>query len=176
MPDIEKVSQDVKYEGRIGTVRVDTFRHDDGEEVQREIVAHPGAVAMLAVDDEHVWLVRQPREVVGEWTLEVPAGKLDHDGEDRLETARRELAEEIGKAAGRWEHVTWFYTSPGFTDERVDVYLATELSDASSEAEEDERIEIAPWPLDRLDEAIAECRDAKSLIALLELDRRRRRR
>ncbi|HZT52841.1 MAG TPA: hypothetical protein VE995_00500, partial [Gaiellaceae bacterium] len=89
MPDIEKLSEDVKYEGRIGTVRIDTFRHDDGDEVTREVVAHPGAVGMLAVDDEHVWLVRQPREVVGEWTLEVPAGKLDHPGEQRLETAKR---------------------------------------------------------------------------------------
>ncbi len=169
----EKTGEEVKFEGHIGTVRVDTFRHEDGEEVTREVVAHPGAVGILAIDDLHLWLVRQPREVVGEVTLEIPAGKLDHPGEPPEETAKRELAEEIGKAAGRWELLTWFYTSPGFTDERVEIYLAEELSDAEAESEEEERIEIVPWPLSDLDGALAECRDAKSIIALQALARRR---
>ena len=172
--NFEKTAESVKYEGFIGTVRVDTYRHADGEEVTREVVAHPGAVAMLALDDLHVWLVKQQREVVGEITLEVPAGKLDHPGEALEETARRELAEEIGKAAEHWEELTWFYTSPGFTDEKVTVFLAQGLSDASAESEEDERIEIVPWPLSDLGAAIAQCRDAKSLIALQALAARRR--
>jgi 8-oxo-dGTP pyrophosphatase MutT (NUDIX family) len=169
-----KLSEDVKYEGHIGTVRVDSFRHADGEEVTREVVAHPGAVGILAVDDLHVWLVRQPREVVGEWTLEVPAGKLDHEGEAPEETAKRELAEEIGKAAESWQELTWFYTSPGFTDERVTIYLAEGLSDASAESDEEERIEIVPWPVSDLRGAIEQCRDAKSVIALQLLAARRR--
>ena len=112
-------------------MRVERFRHDDGEEVEREVVGHPGAVAIVAHDDEHVWLVRQPREAAGEQALlEMPAGKLDVAGEPALETARRELAEEIGKAAADWRELVSFYTSPGFTDERVDVYPATGLSDA----------------------------------------------
>lgn len=172
--NFEKTDESVKYEGFIGTVRVDTFRHADGAEVTREVVAHPGAVGILALDDLHVWLVKQPREVVGEITLEIPAGKLDRPGEVLEETARRELAEEIGKAAARWEEVTWFYTSPGFTDERVTIFLAEDLSDATAEAEEEERIEIVPWPLSDLDAAIAQCRDAKSLIALQVLAARRR--
>jgi 8-oxo-dGTP pyrophosphatase MutT (NUDIX family) len=172
--NFEKIAESVKYEGFIGTVRVDTFRHADGEQVTREVVVHPGAVAMLALDDLHVWLVKQPREVVGEITLEVPAGKLDHAGEPPEQTAKRELAEEIGKAADRWEELTWFYTSPGFTDERVTVFLAEGLSDASAEAEEEERIEIVPWPLSDLASAIAQCRDAKSIIALQALAARRR--
>lgn len=174
MSPFEKTGEEVKWEGRIARVRVDSFRHEDGEEVTREVIGHPGAVAIVAHDEEHVWLVRQPREAVGEdGLLELPAGKLDVEGEPPLQSAQRELAEEIGKAAATWERLTSFYTSPGFTDEEVEVYLATGLSDAGpAEAEEDERIEIVPWPLARLDEAIDDCRDSKSLIGLLWLHRR----
>src|SRR5687767_5098799 len=88
------------WEGHMGSLRVGTFRHEDGGEVQREIFAHPGAVAVVVHDGERLYLVRQPREPVGvPDLLELPAGKLDEDGESPLETARRELAEEIGKAA-----------------------------------------------------------------------------
>jgi 8-oxo-dGTP pyrophosphatase MutT (NUDIX family) len=168
--EFERLGGEVVYEGKIATVEVGRFRHADGEEVEREVVRHPGAVAMVAHDDEHVWLVRQPREATGQPDLlELPAGKLDDDSEDALATAQRELAEEIGKSAASWRELTSFYTSPGFTDERVVVYLATGLSDAGAEAAEDERIDVVPWPLDRLDEAIEECEDSKSLIGLLWL-------
>jgi 8-oxo-dGTP pyrophosphatase MutT (NUDIX family) len=171
---MEKLGAEVKYEGKLGQVRIETWRHEDGEEVQREVVGHPGAVGIVAVDEENVWLVRQPREPVADPALlEIPAGKLDVEGEPPLETAKRELAEEIGKAAERWEPLHWFYTSPGFADERVELFLATGLSDASAEADENERIEIVPWPLARLDEAIEQSRDAKSLIGLLLLRARR---
>ncbi len=174
MSPFAKTGEEVKWEGKIARVRVDSFRHEDGEEVTREVIGHPGAVAIVAHDEEHVWLVRQPREAVGEdGLLELPAGKLDIEGEPPLESAQRELAEEIGKAAETWERLTSFYTSPGFTDEEVEVYLATGLSDAGpAEVGEDERIEVVPWPLARLDEAIDDCRDSKSLIGLLWLRRR----
>ena len=123
-----------------------------------------------------MWLTRQPREAIGQSaSLEIPAGKLDVEGEGPLATAKRELAEEIGKRADRWEEVLAFYTSPGFTDERVWLFLAPDLADddTDAEAEEDERIEIVPWPLSNLDDAIAECEDSKSLIALLWLKTRR---
>jgi ADP-ribose pyrophosphatase len=96
------------------------------------------------------------------------------EGESPLETAKRELGEEIGKQAGGWEEIMAYYSSPGFTDERVWLYFATDLSDADDpgEAEEDERIEIVPWPLERLNSAIEQCEDAKSLIGLLWLARR----
>jgi 8-oxo-dGTP pyrophosphatase MutT (NUDIX family) len=164
----ERIGGETVWEGKIATVRVDRFRYDDGEEADREIVAHPGAVAVVAHDGERLYLVRQPREAVDEQSLlELPAGKLDEEGEDVLTTARRELAEEIGKAADRWEHLTTFYTSPGFAAEEVHLYLATELRDEKGESEEEERIEIVDVPLERLDEAIAECRDSKSLVGLL---------
>ena len=172
----EPLGGEVKFEGKIATVSLERYRHDDGEEVTREKVSHPGAVGIVAVDERHVWLTRQPREVVGQGaSLEIPAGKLDVAGEPPLETAKRELAEEIGKSAADWREIMAFFTSPGFSDERVWLYLAEDLSDAeAAEAEENERIEIVPWPLDQLDQAIAECEDSKSLIALLWLARRGR--
>lgn len=173
----EQVGSETVWSGHIGTIRVERYRHADGEEVTRENVAHPGAVAIVPIDREYVWLIRQPREIVGERALlEIPAGKLDRDGEDPLEAAERELAEEIGKAAGRYELLKTIYTSPGFTDERIEIYLATELRDVERPpVEEDERIEVVAWPLKRLDDAIAACSDAKSLVGLLLLRGRGRR-
>jgi 8-oxo-dGTP pyrophosphatase MutT (NUDIX family) len=173
-PRFDPLGGETKYEGKIATVTVERYRYDDGEEVTREKVSHPGAVGIIAVDEEYVWLTRQPREVVGESaSLEIPAGKLDVLGEQPLETAKRELAEEIGRQADRWEEIMWFYTSPGFSDERIWLYLASDLSEApEAQADELERIEVVPWSLKRLDDAIAECEDSKSLIALLWLARR----
>jgi 8-oxo-dGTP pyrophosphatase MutT (NUDIX family) len=165
---MERIDSRVIYEGRIARMRIDRFRYPDGSVAEREVVGHPGAVAVVAHDDRHLFLVRQPREAVAEeGLLELPAGKLDVPGEAPLECARRELAEEAGKAASRWRELKRFYTSPGFAEEEVIVYLATELEDASVDADEEERLETVPWPLEELDAAIAECRDSKSLIGLL---------
>jgi 8-oxo-dGTP pyrophosphatase MutT (NUDIX family) len=163
-----RTAADEVYAGRIFSVWRETFRYADGQEAERELVRHTGAVGMVAYDDEAVWLVRQPREAVGAGELlEIPAGRLDQPGEDPLAAAQRELAEEIGKAADNWELAREFFTSPGFTDERFYLYLADGLRDHRLEAEENERIEIVEVPLDRLDDAIAECEDAKSLVGLL---------
>ena len=170
---MEKIGSETVWKGRIATVRVDRFRYDDGEEAEREIVAHPGAVGVVAHDGERLYLVRQPREPVDEQALlELPAGKLDR-GEDVRATAERELAEEIGKGARSWRYMTRFYSSPGFADEEIHLYLATDLYDREAEAEENERIEIVELPLERLDEAIRDSRDSKTLIGLLwlKLDR-----
>jgi ADP-ribose diphosphatase len=170
----ERVGGETKYEGNIFTVVEETFRHEDGEDATREIVRHKGAVGVVAHDDERIYLVRQPREAIGvPDLLEIPAGKLDVDGEEALAAARRELAEEIGKAAEHWELLHSFYTSAGFTDEQCIVYLATGLSDAEAEVDEHERIDIETRPLAELDALIDEVRDAKTLIGLLELRRRR---
>ncbi len=172
----ERVGSETAWTGRILSVREDRFRHADGEVVTREIVGHPGAVGIVAHDGEHVWLVRQPREaVLDPALLEIPAGKRDVADEPPLETAKRELAEEIGKAAATWQHLKGFWSSPGFIEERMELYLATGLSDVEQpDSGEDERIEIVPWPLARLDEAIDACEDAKSLIGLLLLRDSRR--
>jgi 8-oxo-dGTP pyrophosphatase MutT (NUDIX family) len=167
---VERIGSKTVYEGKIARVRIDEFRYPDGSTSEREVVGHPGAVAMIAIDRRHLHLVRQPREAVGETALlELPAGKLDVEGEEPLECAKRELAEEIGKAASEWRELKRFYTSPGFAAEQVILYLATGLQDVEVSPGEEERLEIVPWALDELDAAIDECRDSKSLIGMLLL-------
>ena len=169
----EALGGETVYHGRLVDVRIERFRHADGGEVTREIVRHRGAVGIVAHDAEHVWLVRQPREAVDEPALlEIPAGRLDVDGERPLAAAQRELAEEIGRGARSWEPIVAYYTSAGFTDERVHLFCASDLYEEHADSGEDERIEIVPWPLDDLQAAIDACRDAKTLIGLLWLARR----
>jgi ADP-ribose pyrophosphatase len=168
----EKTESQTIHEGSFFTVRRDTFRHEDGEEVSRDIVSHPGAVGIVVLDGDAVWFVRQPREALGSPDfLEIPAGKLDEEGEEPLDTAKRELAEEIGKQAETWEPLGSFYTSPGFTDEQVHLFLATGISDVDErpQLEHDERIDVEVRPLTDLDEILAETQDSKTLIALYRL-------
>jgi ADP-ribose pyrophosphatase len=168
----ERTSSETVFEGGFFSVRKDVFRHEDGEEATREIVAHTGAVGVVVLDGDRLWFVRQPREAVGSPDLlEIPAGKLDEDGEDPLETARRELAEEIGKQAAEWESLGSFFTSPGFTDEEVHLFLATEISDVEErpEVEEDERIDVEVRPLAELDALIETSQDSKTIIGLARL-------
>ncbi|UGS37094.1 NUDIX hydrolase [Capillimicrobium parvum] len=162
------------WEGKVVSVDEVAFRFvEDGAVVEREIVRHPGAVATIPLEDDHVWLVVQPRQAVGEADmLEIPAGKLDVEGESPEANAQRELAEEVGKRAERFEHLKSFYTSCGVMDEEIHIYLATGLSDAGADADEEERIEVVAWPLDRLDDAIARSKDSKTLIGLLLLKER----
>jgi ADP-ribose pyrophosphatase len=163
----ERLEARTVFEGAVVDVREGRFRHEDGEEVTRQWVAHPGSVGIVAHDGEHVWLVRQPREAAGEPDLlELPAGKLDEEGESPLECAVRELAEEIGKAASDWEHLTTYFTSAGFTDEQCHIYLATDLSDQPGHSIAGERIDVEPHALSDLDATIASCRDAKTIIGL----------
>jgi 8-oxo-dGTP pyrophosphatase MutT (NUDIX family) len=167
---MERIGGEVVWEGRIAKVRVDRFRYDDGEEAEREVVEHPGAVGIVAHDGERLYLVKQPREAVNEPALlELPAGKLDEEGESPLDTAQRELAEEIGKGARTWQHLTSFYTSPGFADEECHVFMATDLYAEQAETNENERIEIVEVPLTDLDSVIRDCRDSKKLVGLLWL-------
>src|SRR5688500_12537548 len=127
----ERIGSEEVWRGRVVAVRHDTFRYADGGEATREIVVHPGAVSVVPFDGERFWLVTQPREPVGEPALlELPAGKLDVEGEEPVAAARRELAEEIGMGASHWEHLVSFYNSPGILAEEHHVYLATDLYEA----------------------------------------------
>jgi 8-oxo-dGTP pyrophosphatase MutT (NUDIX family) len=171
----ERVEAQVVYEARVATIMRGTFRHEDGEAVEREWAEMSGAVGIVAHDGDRLWLVRQPREATGEPDLlELPAGRLDQEGETPLDTAKRELAEEIGKAAASWEHLTTFYTTPGFTNEQCHLFLATDLRNEPGHEIEGERIEIEVHPLSELDELIATSRDSKTLIGLLLLRERLR--
>ena len=170
----DRIDTQTIFDGKFFGVERGTFRHEDGEIAERELVTHPGAVGVVVLDGDRLWLVRQPREAVGvPDLLEIVAGKLDEVGEDPLATAKRELAEEIGKAASRWERITSYVSSAGMSDEVVHLFHATGLSDRDAASDENERIEIVRWPLDDLDGALAATCDAKTIIGLqwLQLDR-----
>jgi ADP-ribose pyrophosphatase len=176
--EFERIGSETLFDGKFIAVRRDTFRHEDGAVVHRELVTHPGAVGVVVLDDQdQLWLVRQPREAIGvPDLLEIPAGKLDVEGEDPLEAARRELAEEIGKQAVHWDSLGAFYTSAGFADEIIHLFLATGISDVDVRpaVEEDERIEVELRPITDLDAILTETMDAKTLIALHRLKDRLR--
>ncbi len=172
---MERVDSKTIYEGKLVDLRVDKFRFSDGDEIEREVVEHPGSVAVVAYDDDHVHLIRQPREPVDEPALlEIPAGKMDVEGETRLQCAKRELAEEVGLKASDWEEIRRFYTSPGLLTEVVSVFFATGIEptgEVPESADPEEHLELVPWPLGKLGEAIEVCKDAKTLIGLLELQK-----
>jgi 8-oxo-dGTP pyrophosphatase MutT (NUDIX family) len=167
---LKKVGGKLVLRGPIASVRMETFQYADGSRAERQVVVHPGAVCVIPHDGRVLYMIEQPREAVEEPALlELPAGKLDMEGETPLECAQRELVEEIGKSAGDWRELKSFYTSPGFTNERIWLFLATELYDTPGERSEGERIEVVEFPLTELDRAIERCEDAKSLIGLLML-------
>jgi ADP-ribose pyrophosphatase len=149
------------------------YRRADGSEVEREVVEHPGSVAVLAYDEEFAYLVAQPREAVeDDELLEIPAGTLDVEGESEIGCARRELAEEAELQAESWEQVHVIYPSPGFLTEKVTIFAATGLSAASGERDDDEEIEIVRLPLAEIDRALPDVRDATTVIALQWLKER----
>lgn len=173
MPGVRALSSETAFEGRLFDVVVRRYRREDGGEYERQMVVHRGAVAIVAHDDRFVHLVRQPREAVGEERLlEIPAGTLDVEGEDELACARRELAEEVGLAAERWELLRAIYPTPGWADETTTIFIATGLREVGANPGEDERIEIVRWPLAELDGALAEVKDAKTIVGLMLLRER----
>ena len=152
----------VAYDGRLFGVVVEQW---DGRE--REIVEHPGATAIVAIDREGcVTLVRQLREAVRKDLVELPAGTLE-EGEEPLATAQRELAEEVGLHGGRWRELAAFYTTPGFCRERMHVFLAEDVESGDPHPEEDEEFEVVRWPIAEIESRIAELEDAKTIAGLL---------
>lgn len=170
---MELLSRQPLHEGKHVDFVAKRYRHEDGSEVEREIVEHPGSVAVLAYDEEFAYLVAQPREAVEEERLlEIPAGTLDIEGESELECAKRELAEEAELRAERWDLLHVVYPSPGFLTEKVTIFEASGLSPASGQRDEDEEIEIVRLPLAEIEQALPDIRDATTVIALLRLKER----
>lgn len=171
------VSSQLVYRGRIIRVRLDEVRLPDGSIGQREVVEHPGAVAMFArTADDRILLVRQFRKPLEREIWEIPAGKLE-PGEDPAACAQRELAEETGYVAERWTLVASFYTSPGFADEIVHLYRAEGLTRGAARPDDGEFVEPALLTWEEAQEKVRAgliC-DAKTLyaLALWELDRLR---
>jgi ADP-ribose pyrophosphatase len=178
------VDSSLIHRGRYLEFRVDTIERADGSRGIRDVVAHPGAVAVLALDDDgRLLLVRQWRVPARRAMLEIPAGTLDvTDGrtEDPSVAARRELEEETGHRATTWRRLASFWTAPGFASELMHLYLATGIAGAEGDGrltpDEDERLELRHVTVD---EALAmidggEIADAKSILGVLWLDRLRR--
>jgi ADP-ribose pyrophosphatase len=150
------------YDGKLIDVTLE--RWGDNE---REIVEHPGSVAIVAVDgDRRVWLVRQLREAARKQLVELPAGARD-EGEEPLEAAKRELREECGLTGGKWRELAAFWTTPGFCREYMHVYLAEGVTAGDADPDEDEQVEIVQWHVDELAAKLGEIEDAKTLAGLL---------
>jgi ADP-ribose pyrophosphatase len=134
---------------------------------EREIVEHPGSVAVVAVDRENqVWLVRQRREPARKYLVELPAGARERD-EDPLDAAKRELREECGLTGGDWQELAAFWTTPGFCREYMHLYLAEGVVAGEAQPEDDEDVEVVQWRLDELESRLDELEDAKTLVGLL---------
>ncbi len=162
------------YAGRVINVDVDTVRFPDGREGELEMVRHPGASAVIpfltdpAGDDPQLLLIKQYRYAAGDFIYEIPAGKLDGD-EDPKVCAERELREETGCTAERIEHLYTFFTTPGFTDERIHAFMASGLTRGEVAHEQDEFMSLETVTLSAALELIrkGELKDAKSALAIM---------
>lgn len=166
----EMVSQETVYEGVIVNVRRDKVRLMDGRITNREVVEHPGGVAVFAMDDQgRVALVRQYRYPMGEETLELPAGKLE-PGEDPRDSGLRELAEETGLVPGTFEDMGCLYSSPGILAERIYLYFAKDLTQGPTHPDDGEFVETVWLPYqDLVDKARrGEIKDGKTLVGILK--------
>ena len=170
-----RISSRRVYSGRVVNLDVDRVRFPDGSEGELEMVRHPGASAVVPFlgeptgPDPQVLLIRQYRYAADGYIYEIPAGVLDHPGEDPRDCAIRELREETGCTAERVEHLMTMFTTPGFTDEKIHLYMAVGLTHGETAHEADEFVELVPTPLSRALAMIehGEIQDAKSALGLL---------
>ena len=168
-PDL--LGSDRGYDGTLLHVRVDRVRLPSGRQTTREVVEHPGAVAVLPLTaDGRVVFIRQYHHAIGEALLGIPAGTRE-PGEDAATTARRELAEETGYTAGRLTELTSFFTSPGYSDERMTIFRADDCRPGPGGPPADELIDLVPIPLADLPRLLGpgqdQLREAKTLVAVL---------
>ncbi len=157
------------FEGKIIKLRRDTVLLPNGNEATREVVEHPGGVAVVALNDQNeVYMVRQFRYPFGEVIQEIPAGKLDA-GEDPFDCCTRELEEETGLSAGRYDYLGKFMVSPGFCHEWIHIYLARDLSVGKAHLDPDEFLEVEKIPMEKLMDMIMQnqLQDGKTVIGIL---------
>lgn len=169
MADVERIHTRHVFKGRVVELAVERVRLPSGHVVDLELIHHPGAAAVVPVDgDGRVLLVRQLRYATGGWLLEVPAGKLD-PGEAPEACARREVEEETGYRARDLVPMGWIWTTPGFTDERIWLFLATGLEPGRQDLQADELLEVERLTLEEAVRraTLGEIADAKSVCALL---------
>ena len=167
--EIKKLTSKTIFRGRVITLTVDRVQLPGGRETDLECIRHPGAAAIVPIDDDdQVLMLRQYRHATGDWLLEVPAGTLD-PGESLETCAAREVEEETGYRAGKLQSLGWVWTTPGFTDEKIELFLATELQLGEQQLDGDELLEVVRFPFDEAVRRAAhgDVRDAKSVCALL---------
>jgi len=160
------------YKGRVVDLSVDRVEMPNGKTTELEVIRHPGAAAMVPLaDSDEVLLVRQYRYATGGWLLEVPAGKLDR-GEDPEACAVRELEEEVGMKPAKVIPLGWIWTTPGFTDEKIWLYLCRDLRPAQQDLQDDEVLTVESRSLEEAIEMVrqGEICDSKSICALLQAD------
>jgi 8-oxo-dGTP pyrophosphatase MutT (NUDIX family) len=165
------VASEVVFSGEIVRLRISEYRRRSGLTVRREVLDHNGAVVMVPIEDDHLLMVRQPREAVQETMLELPAGKLDAPEEDPLAAAMRELGEEVGRDAGQWNYLGGFYTAPAMLTEFIHLFVAADLRPSRIAPIPEEEIEIVRVPLSHIPTLLTRVRDAKTLIGLLHTAR-----
>ena len=156
------------YRGRVVTLNLETVTLPNGATIELEVIRHQGAAAAVPLtDDGNVLLIRQYRHAAGGYIYEIPAGKID-PGEEPLACAAREVEEEIGRRASSIAPMLSFFTTPGFTDEVIHLFLATGLTPGTQSLEHDEVLEVAEMPLEQAIRHIADgtIRDAKTIIGL----------
>ena len=164
------VSKEVVYPGAIIRLEHWDVMLPNGHHALREVACHPGASAVVALDEEgRVLMVRQMRIAVGRLTLEIPAGKLDSPEEDPLDCAKRELSEETGYRADHWRKLTCMETTPGFCNERIHLYLATGLHAGDSHPDDDEFVSVTRLPLQEAVAAVMDgtFRDGKTCLGIM---------
>lgn len=168
------IKSDKLYQGKMINLRIDTVELPDQKYSKREIIEHPGAVAVIPItEDNEIVMVRQYRKSVEQYLLEVPAGKLEI-GEEPLECAGRELLEETGYRSDNIEFLFKIFTSPGFSNEVINIFLAKDLIKDIAQPDEDEYIEVKKYGIDELVKMIeeGEILDAKTISAILYIKNR----
>ncbi|PYE51702.1 NUDIX hydrolase [Paenibacillus barcinonensis] len=172
-PKLDEVTVSTKpiFEGKVISLQVDTVKLPNGQTATREIIKHPGAVAVLALKGDRMLVVDQYRQAMGRTEVEIPAGKLD-PGEKPEVAAARELKEETGYTAQSLRHLRSFYTSPGFADEIIHLYIAEELEAGNMALDEDEFLEVSEITLEEAYKLMDENRisDAKTMMAVYAWD------
>jgi ADP-ribose pyrophosphatase len=174
---VRVLSSKTVFRGPVFSVVSQQVQEPDGVQVRRDIVQHPGSIVILAVDDSgktpRVLLERQYRHAAGDRLWELPAGSID-SGEEHLSAAKRELVEETGYSAAKWQKALYFYVSPGFLTESMHVFLASGLKKGRSQPEEDERIAVRFFSIKQAIQMVmsGKIMDAKTIAPLLWLEKK----
>ncbi len=174
---VRVLSSKTVFRGPVFSVVSQQVQEPDGVQVRRDIVQHPGSIVILAVDDSgktpRVLLERQYRHAAGDRLWELPAGSID-SGEENLSAAKRELVEETGYSAAKWQKVLYFFVSPGFLTESMHVFLASGLKKGRSQPEEDERIAVRFFSIKQAVQMVmsGKIMDAKTIAPLLWLEKK----